>query len=219
MIPGCCCPAAPVRRLQLLHPLGHHLGLSTDLLIPLPLSHIVQHRTNQPALPAPSLQDCSAALDLHPQYAKALLRRSTAYEKLDDLERALADAQKVGRWGDGRCKGSRQLVHRAGVGVDGLEWSRQDMPALRTLPRRAVLHRCWGSVGSSMAPTVGECRGCRAGLCSAPRSAFSNPRACNSFPSTGAGAGPRQLHCAEDGAAADAGCGGAAREAEGRDDG
>ena len=35
-------------------------------------------------------------MDLHPRYAKALLRRSTAYEKLDDLERALADAQKVG---------------------------------------------------------------------------------------------------------------------------
>jgi tetratricopeptide (TPR) repeat protein len=44
---------------------------------------------------AEAAQDCSAALDLQPQYAKALLRRSTAYEKLDDLERALADAQKV----------------------------------------------------------------------------------------------------------------------------
>ncbi|KAI7841133.1 hypothetical protein COHA_005103 [Chlorella ohadii] len=47
------------------------------------------------AAAAPQRADCSAAVDLHPRYAKALLRRSTAYEKLDDLERALADAQKV----------------------------------------------------------------------------------------------------------------------------
>lgn len=40
-------------------------------------------------------QECSAALELEPRYTKALLRRSAAYEKLDDLERALADAQKV----------------------------------------------------------------------------------------------------------------------------
>ncbi|PSC68655.1 Tetratricopeptide repeat 1 [Micractinium conductrix] len=44
---------------------------------------------------AEAAQECSAALELQEGYTKALLRRSTAYEKLDDLERALADAQKV----------------------------------------------------------------------------------------------------------------------------
>ncbi len=45
---------------------------------------------------ADAAQDCSAALELNPSYTKVLLRRSSAYEELDDLERALADAQKVG---------------------------------------------------------------------------------------------------------------------------
>jgi hypothetical protein len=47
--------------------------------------------------PFPALQECSAALELDAKYTKVLLRRSAAYEKLDDLERALADAEKVGR--------------------------------------------------------------------------------------------------------------------------
>ncbi|EFN52759.1 hypothetical protein CHLNCDRAFT_26451, partial [Chlorella variabilis] len=44
---------------------------------------------------AEAAQECTAALELDPQYTKVLLRRSTAYESLDDLERALADAEKV----------------------------------------------------------------------------------------------------------------------------
>lgn len=44
---------------------------------------------------AEAAQECSAALELDSKYIKALLRRCTAYEKLDDLERALADAEKV----------------------------------------------------------------------------------------------------------------------------
>ncbi len=40
-------------------------------------------------------QDCTAALASDPAYIKALLRRCAAYEALDDLERALADAQAV----------------------------------------------------------------------------------------------------------------------------
>lgn len=44
---------------------------------------------------AEAAADCSAALEMQPHYLKALLRRSTAYEALDDLERALADAQRA----------------------------------------------------------------------------------------------------------------------------
>lgn len=44
---------------------------------------------------AEAAHECSAALDINPNYAKVLLRRSSAYEGLDDLERALADAQKA----------------------------------------------------------------------------------------------------------------------------
>ena len=55
-------------------------------------------------------QESSAALELDPRYTKVLLRRSTAYETLDDLERALADAEKVGA-GAGRVAG-----HGLGMG-------------------------------------------------------------------------------------------------------
>ncbi|KAL4440022.1 hypothetical protein ABPG75_003023 [Micractinium tetrahymenae] len=44
---------------------------------------------------AEAVQECSAALELDPAYTKALLRRSSAYDQLDDLEHALLDAQKV----------------------------------------------------------------------------------------------------------------------------
>jgi tetratricopeptide (TPR) repeat protein len=38
---------------------------------------------------------CSKALTFNPQYAKAAMRRSTAYEQLDELDKALKDAQQV----------------------------------------------------------------------------------------------------------------------------
>lgn len=41
-------------------------------------------------------QDCTAALKLDSQYLKALLRRSDAYEHMDDLDGAFEDAKKVG---------------------------------------------------------------------------------------------------------------------------
>ena len=41
------------------------------------------------------VEDCSEALELDPRYVKALLRRATAHEKLDDLDSALADLKKV----------------------------------------------------------------------------------------------------------------------------
>ena len=40
-------------------------------------------------------QAASKALDLDEKYIKALMRRGTAYQELDDLEHALADYQKV----------------------------------------------------------------------------------------------------------------------------
>lgn len=42
-----------------------------------------------------AVQDSTAALELDPSYVKALMRRSAAYEELDDLEYALSDSQKV----------------------------------------------------------------------------------------------------------------------------
>lgn len=42
-----------------------------------------------------AVQDSTAALELQPEYVKALLRRAAAYEELDDLEHALADNTKV----------------------------------------------------------------------------------------------------------------------------
>lgn len=42
-----------------------------------------------------AVADAAAALELDPGYVKALMRRAAAYERLDDLEHALADSQKV----------------------------------------------------------------------------------------------------------------------------
>lgn len=39
--------------------------------------------------------DCSAALDLHPTYVKALVRRASAFEAINDYEAALTDLRKV----------------------------------------------------------------------------------------------------------------------------
>ena len=41
------------------------------------------------------LHDCSDAVDLDPFYSKAYMRRSAAYEMLEELDSALADARKV----------------------------------------------------------------------------------------------------------------------------
>jgi tetratricopeptide (TPR) repeat protein len=45
--------------------------------------------------PADAAHDCAAAVEANPSYTKAYLRRSAAYEELDDVERALSDAQKA----------------------------------------------------------------------------------------------------------------------------
>jgi hypothetical protein len=39
--------------------------------------------------------DCTSALAIDAGYVKAYMRRASAYEQSDDLERALADYQKV----------------------------------------------------------------------------------------------------------------------------
>lgn len=42
-----------------------------------------------------AIADCSKALELNPQYLKALLRRAELYEQTDKLDEALDDYQKV----------------------------------------------------------------------------------------------------------------------------
>ncbi|XP_041370631.1 tetratricopeptide repeat protein 1-like [Gigantopelta aegis] len=42
-----------------------------------------------------AISDCSKAIELHPQYLKALLRRAELYDKKEKLDEALADFQKV----------------------------------------------------------------------------------------------------------------------------
>ena len=39
---------------------------------------------------------CSDAIELDPAYSKAYMRRSAAFEAMDDLDNALTDAKKVG---------------------------------------------------------------------------------------------------------------------------
>lgn len=41
------------------------------------------------------IQDCTKAIDLHPHYLKALMRRAELYEKTEKLDEALADYQKI----------------------------------------------------------------------------------------------------------------------------
>jgi len=43
----------------------------------------------------PAVEDCSAALELDAGYVKALGRRAQAYEKLDKLTEAVADAKAI----------------------------------------------------------------------------------------------------------------------------
>ena len=42
-----------------------------------------------------AIRDCSKALDLHPHYMKALMRRAELYEKTEKLDEALTDYQKI----------------------------------------------------------------------------------------------------------------------------
>lgn len=66
---------------------------------------------------AEAAQAASKALELDEKYIKALMRRATAYQELDDLEHALADYQKVPthtdmRWrGQGRHSWARIHIH------------------------------------------------------------------------------------------------------------
>ena len=46
-------------------------------------------------LPEQAIQNCTKAIDLDPQYLKALVRRAQLYEEVDKLEDALKDFQSV----------------------------------------------------------------------------------------------------------------------------
>lgn len=41
------------------------------------------------------IEDCSKALEIHPQYLKALVRRAELYEKSEKFDEALADYNKA----------------------------------------------------------------------------------------------------------------------------
>lgn len=60
-----------------------------------------------------AVEDCDAALELRPAYAKVLIRRATAHERLEDLEAALADAQAAAALEPGQAgEGARRAVQR-----------------------------------------------------------------------------------------------------------
>lgn len=42
-----------------------------------------------------AVEMCTRALRINPMYAKVLVRRSTAYEQMEDFDRALVDAKQV----------------------------------------------------------------------------------------------------------------------------
>ncbi|CAK0786989.1 hypothetical protein CVIRNUC_010205 [Coccomyxa viridis] len=56
-----------------------------------------------------AVQDSNAALELEPDYIKALLRRAAAYEELDDLEHALADNTKIKELDPGNASAGKAL--------------------------------------------------------------------------------------------------------------
>ena len=43
----------------------------------------------------PAIEDSTKAIELHPVYVKALLRRAELYEKTEKLDEALVDYQKL----------------------------------------------------------------------------------------------------------------------------
>ena len=42
-----------------------------------------------------AIRDCSKAIDLNPEYMRALMRRAELYEKTEKLDEALTDYQKI----------------------------------------------------------------------------------------------------------------------------
>ena len=128
--------------------------------------------------PAEAAHDCSAALDLNPAYTKVLLRRAAAWEALDDLERALADAQKVRAGGAGGGGGGRRPAARgwgqccalascaggssgeAQVGRGAAGWARRASPDAhapglqRAAPRAQPCAALWKGSGR-LAPSAG----------------------------------------------------------------
>ena len=54
--------------------------------------------------------DCTRALEIDPVYLKALARRCAAYQELDDMDRALSDAQKVPPCGVGETHSNNFFI-------------------------------------------------------------------------------------------------------------
>ena len=42
-----------------------------------------------------AIRDCSKAIDLNPEYMRALMRRAELYERTEKLDEALTDYQKI----------------------------------------------------------------------------------------------------------------------------
>lgn len=88
---------------------------------------------------AEAVQHCTAALELQPNYTKALMRRAVAFEDLDDLDHALEDAKKVGLQ----------------AGCSKINRSNQQRSAplgLLNDPKIAILHLALSNLESSHAP-------------------------------------------------------------------
>jgi regulator of sirC expression with transglutaminase-like and TPR domain len=47
-----------------------------------------------------AINECSAALELNPNYTRALIRRAKAYEQMQHYKQALSDLQKINRGED-----------------------------------------------------------------------------------------------------------------------
>lgn len=68
-----------------------------------------------------AITDCTHAIDLHPHYLKAILRRAELYQKSDKLDDALKDHQRVVELDPGQhasreacmvCKACCQLLYK-----------------------------------------------------------------------------------------------------------
>ena len=53
--------------------------------------NVVSHKS----LNEDAIKDSTYAIDLHPQYVKAVLRRAELYEKMEKLDESLKDYQRV----------------------------------------------------------------------------------------------------------------------------
>ncbi|CAL5229198.1 g12480 [Coccomyxa viridis] len=74
-----------------------------------------------------AVQDSTAALELEPEYVKALLRRAAAYEELDDLEHALADNTKIKELDPDNASASKSVQRLTPIVEDRREKMKNEM--------------------------------------------------------------------------------------------